>query len=212
MFRACWVNGLAVFAFVVRNTVGSKLVSRISKGVLVFLRPVHVVSYCVSGNGIRCVDVRVPGAISAADVAALLASLVTRSEESRALMASPSNSLTRLLVDQILTTRLASSGENNLLVLESIVVIGNNRGVLLVSLDDGSSPLAAGNNLGLGALGGITSALGATSVLAIGAFLGGGEGGIALMAGPANTHADGFVHAENGLVGRSRLPFRRLDI
>jgi len=171
----------------------TKFVSRITIWIFVLLR-------------------RVSRAVRAADVATLLASLVTGNKQCRTLVASSAHPLTGLLMDQILSASLAGSGEDNLLLVKGVRVVGNNRGVLLVGLDDGGTSLAAGDNLGFGSLGRVTSTLGATGMLTVGALLGRGEGGIALVAGSANAHADGLIHTENGVVGRSSLKFRNLDI
>lgn len=145
-------------------------------------------------------------------MSALVACLVTGNIERLAFVASSSDSLTGLLVNKVLTTSLAGPGEDNLLIVIGVRVVGNNRGVLLVGLDNGSPSLAAGDDFGLGALGRVTGALGATGVLAVGAFLGGGEGRTALVAGSSDAHADWLIHTENSVVGGSGLQLGELDV
>lgn len=145
-------------------------------------------------------------------MSALVAGLVTGNIERLAFVASSSDSLTGLLVNKVLTTSLAGPGEDNLLIVKGVRVVGNNGGVLLVGLDNGSPSLAAGDDFGLGALGRVTGALGATGVLAVGAFLGGGEGRTALVAGSSDAHADGLIHTENSVVGGSGLQLGELDV
>jgi hypothetical protein len=140
------------------------------------------------------------------------ACLVTGEEEGLAFVAGSSDALTGLLVNQILTTCLARPGKNNLLLLECVGVIGDDGRILLVGLDNGGSLLTAGDNLGLGALGRVSGALGATGMLAVGTFLGRSKGSIASVAGSSNAHADRLVHAKNGVVGRSRLQLGKLDV
>jgi hypothetical protein len=175
------------------HTVGTELISRIT--VWIFL---------LFG--------RVARAVGAADVSALSTRLVTRNKEGRTFMAGSSHTLTRLLVDQVLSAGLARSGKDNLLLIKGIRVVGDDRSVLLVGLDDGGTSLTAGNDLGLASLRRITGTLGATGMLAVGALLGGRERGVALVAGSSNAHTDRLVDAENGVVGRSSLKFGNIDI
>lgn len=140
-----------------------------------------------------------------------LASLGASGEHNLALVAGSSHTLSRFLVNEILTTRLAWPSEDDLLLLPAVV--GNDGSILLVRLDEGRSLLPADNLLGLGSLGGVAGALGAADVLAVGALFSGSEGSIAAMAGSAYTHADGLVHAENGIgCGRGSLPLGCLDL
>lgn len=143
---------------------------------------------------------------------ALGAVLVAFDEECLTLVTRPSHSLAWLLVDEVLSARLAGSGEGDVLALP--FVVGYEGSVLLVGLDDGRSLLAAGNELGLGPLRGVAWALGAADVLAAGALLCGRKGGLAAVAGSTNAHADGLVHTENGLVGvrGNGVPVRGLDV
>lgn len=193
MFGTGWEDRLTVLALIVRYTARPKFVSRIAIRVLVFLGWVS-------------------RAVCATNMSAFAACFVTGEEKSLAFMASSSDTLTGLLVNQILATGLARSGKNNLLLLECVGVIGDDGGVLLVSLDDGGSLLTAGDDLGLGALGRVSGALGATGVLAVGTFLGGCKGSIASVAGSSNAHADGLIHAKNRVVGRSSLQLGKLDV
>ena len=191
-------------------TIGTKLISRITVWVFLLFGPNEWLVrklICLSA-----VNLRVARAVGAADVSALSTRLVTRNKEGRAFMASSSHTLTRLLVDQVLSAGLARSGEDNLLLIKSIRVVGDNRSVLLVGLDDGGTSLTAGNDLGLASLRRITGTLGATGMLAAGALLGGRERGVALVAGSSNAHTDRLVDAENSVVGRSSLKFGNIDI
>lgn len=149
----------------------TKFVSRITIWVFVLLGPAQLVSNYITTR-ILGLNIRVSRAVRAADMAALLASLVTGNKQRRTLVASSAHPLAGLLMDQILSASLAGSGEDNLLLVKGVRVVGNNRGVLLVGLDDGGTSLAAGDNLGFGSLGRVTGTLGATGMLAVGALLG----------------------------------------
>lgn len=127
-------------------------------------------------------------------------------------MTSSSDTLTGFLVHKILTTCSAGTSENDLLFIVGETVVGDDRGVFLVSLDNGGPSLSARDDLGLGTLGRIASALGAAGVLAVRTFLSRGKSSAAFVAASADTHSDGLVHTKHGVVGRSRLPFRSLDI
>lgn len=192
MLSTRWEYSLTVPAFVMRYAVGTKLISRITIWVLVLLGWIS-------------------RTVCAADVSALVTSLAAREEEGLALVAVPSHSLTGFLVDEILSSSLAGSSKNNLLFVKLIRVIGNDWGVLLVGLDDGGPPLATGDNLCFGSLGRVAGALCATGMLAVGALLGRGKGGAALVAGSSNTHADGFVHTKDSVVGGSSGELGKLD-
>ena len=125
-------------------------------------------------------------------------------------MAGSPDTLARFLINQVLSTLPAGSSEDNLLSLKAVV--GDDGLILLVGLDESGPLLAAGDELGLGALRGVTGALGAADVLAVDALLGRAKVGIALVAGSANAHADGLVYAQDRVVGGRRLPFARLDL
>lgn len=172
MVGACGEYGLAVLAFVMRYAVRTKLVSRITIRILLLLGPMYIVSNQLGHVVNQQHHVRVSWTVSAADMSALVARLVAGKEKSLALVASPAHSLTRLLVNQVLTSGLAGSSENNLLFVAAVRVIGNDGSVLFVGLDDGSSSLAAGDNLRFGSLGRVASALGATGMLAVGTLPG----------------------------------------
>lgn len=138
--------------------------------------------------------------------------LATSGEEGLAFVTSSPDSLARLLMHQILAARLARSGENNLLLLEGVVIVGDDGRIFLVGFDNGSPPLTTGNQLSLGALGRVTGALGASDMLAVGAFLGRSEVGVTSVAGTSYAHTNGLVHAENSIIGRSSVPIRRLKL
>lgn len=185
------VHTFAFLAFVVRNAVGSKLVSRIAKGVFVLLG-------------------RVSGTIGTAGMATTVAFLASSLEKRFAFVTSSPHTLTRLLVDKILTTGSAGALENNFFLVPAIV--GDNWGVVLVGLDDGGSSLSAGNKFLFGTLGWVSCALGATLVVAADAFVGGTEVGIALVTRAAHSHADGLVHAEDMIINCSgSMPFGGVD-
>jgi hypothetical protein len=95
----------------VRHTVGTEFISRITVWVLVLLGWVS-------------------RAVSAANVATLRTCLVTGDKEGRTFVAGSSHTLTRLLVNQVLTTGLAGSGEDDLLLVKSVRVVGNDGSVL----------------------------------------------------------------------------------
>jgi hypothetical protein len=126
-------------------------------------------------------------------------------------VATSSDTLAWLLIDQVLTTGLAGSLEDNLLLVPGI--IGNDGGVLLVGLDDGSPPLTASDELFLGPLRGVAGALSTSGVFAISAFVAGGKVGVALVTGSADTHANWLVHTEDGVVTCGcGVPFRRAEL
>ena len=136
----------------------------------------------------------------------LVAPLTACGEEGLTFVARTSHSLARLLVNEVRTARLAGLGQRRVL-LAVIAVVGDDGRVLLVGLDQGSTPLAAGNLLGLGALGRIALVLGRATA---GAFLCGTEGGAAGSAGAMHTHADGFLDTESGTLGG--VPLALLDL
>lgn len=115
-------------------------------------------------------------------------------------------------MNQVLSTSLAGSSKDDFLLVKGIRIVRNNRGVLLVGFDDGGTSLTAGNDFGLASLGRVTGALGATSMLAAGTLLGGRKGGVALVTGSSDAHADRLVNTEDGVVGRSGLEFGNVDI
>jgi hypothetical protein len=115
-------------------------------------------------------------------------------------------------VNQVLATGLARSGKNDLLLVKGVRVVGNDRSVLLVGLDDGGTSFTAGDDLGLASLRRVAGTLGATSMLAVGALLGGRKGCVALVTGSSYAHTDWLVNAENGVIGRSSLKFGNVDI
>lgn len=156
------------------------------------------------------VNLRVSGAVRAANVLALLACLGSGCEERIALVASSSDTLTGLLVDEILASRLAWALKNNLFL--DWAVVGQYRGILAVGLDLGSSPFTTSDDLGLGALWWVPRAFGAAAMAAVGAFFGGAKGSVAAMAGPSNAHSNGFVHAKHGVAGDGALPFHGVNL
>jgi hypothetical protein len=156
------------------------------------------------------IDLRVSRTVSAADVTASLADFGSSNEQCVAFMASPSDTLTGLLVDKVLAACLAGACKHKVLVLWAVV--GLDRRVLAVGLDLGSSPLSTSNNFGLGALRRVTRAFGATSVVAVGTFLASAKGSVATMTSPANAHSDGLVHAQDGVARDGLLPFHGLNL
>lgn len=141
---------------------------------------------------------------------ALLARLGSGCEERIAFVASSSDTLTGLLVDEILAPGLAWALENNLFL--DWGVVGQYRSILAVGLDLGSSPFTTGDDLGLGALWWIPRAFGTAAMVAVGAFLSCAKGGVAAMAGPSNAHSNGFIHAEYSVVGHGTLPFHGMNL
>jgi hypothetical protein len=96
----------------VRYAVGAKLVSGIAKRIFVLLG-------------------RVPRAIRATDVTTSLAHLDSRGKEMLALVAGPSHTLSRFLINKVLPTHFAGSLENiDLGPIE--VVVGDDRRSLFV--------------------------------------------------------------------------------
>lgn len=188
-----------------RYTFRAKLITRVTKGVFILFRSVYVLT------NFRCDvvgvggDIRVSGTIGATNMATSFACFTTCGEHYIALVTCPSNALTRLLVNQILTPRLAGSLENNVLVFGAIV--GNYRRVLFVGLDESRPFLTAGKHLGLGALRRVAGTLGAAMVLAAGALLVGRKDSVALVASSSDSHANRLVHAEDSVVGRGSVPF-----
>lgn len=181
------IKRLALFAIVMRDAVRTKLVAGVAERILVLLAWFS-------------------GAVSAPHMTAIGALLAARREEGLALMTGPAHTLAMLLEHQVLTTRFAGPLENEFLLV--LAVVGDDRGVLLVRLDESGPPLATGNRLLFRALGRIASALGAARVLAIGALLLLAEGCIASVASPANTHTNRLIDAEDRLVRGRVHPFR----
>lgn len=141
-----------------------------------------------------------------------LAVLGAGREETVALVARPPHPLARLLVHQLLAARLAGLGHVNLL-RRVYGVVRDDGHVLLVPLENGGPPLAAGGELGLGPGGRLAQAAVAADVVAVGALAGvEGEAGAAAVAGTADAHADGLVNTQHGLVGLDRLPVAGHDL
>lgn len=155
------------------------------------------------------VNLRIPRAFRATDVLASLASLVSRSEEALAAAASPAHALARLLVNQILSSSLGGTSEDEVL-LGLRVPVGDDGGVLGTVLDYLCALLPALLPLGLGLLGRDTRALLAPRMLALGAFLGSSERGVALVALAVDTHLDGLLNTES--MALSRVPLARLQL
>lgn len=141
---------------------------------------------------------------------AISASLAAGCKQSLALVTCPPHTLAGLFVDQILTTSLARSRENDLFLVKAVV--WNDRRVLLVGLDDGSPLLATGNDLGLGALRRVSRTFGAADVLTVGALLGRVEVSIALVTASTHSHTDRLVHSEDGVIGSCALPLAGFDL
>lgn len=164
-----------------RNARRSELITRVAKGILVLLGWVS-------------------RTVSTADMAAATTSLCASDKHRLALVASSPHALTGLAVNKVLSTGLAWSGKNQALV-RTVIPVRDDGSIFLVGLDNCSATLARGGKLGLRSLGRVTNALGAANVLAVGTLLGVGKGCAALVAGPANTHPDRFVHTKDSLVG-----------
>lgn len=166
----------------------------------------------VSVDMSRGFNVRVSGTVGAAVVAALGACLAASGKERLALVAGSANPLSGLLVNEILSSSLAGALEDDVLgVLRIVRVVGDDGSVLLLGLEDGGALLPARDALGLGPLGRVADALGATDVLAGRALFGGGEGSVALVARSVNTHADGLLDAESGALGGDPLALLNLE-
>ena len=126
-------------------------------------------------------------------------------------MAGSPDTLAGLLVNKVLAAGLARPLEHGFLFIPATVV-GDDGRILLVCFDQCSTSLATGNDFGLGALRRVSSTFGAADMLTIGTLLGRGESGIALVASPANAHADRLVHAKDSIIGRRNLPIAGLDV
>lgn len=188
----CWVwreERLALVAVEMRYGARSELIPRISERILVLLR-------------------RIPRTVRTADMRALLTLLGPCGKEGLALVASPSDTLSRLLMDKILTSRLTRTCKNYLLRL--VVIIWDNWCLLGHPLHQSSPPVAAGLLLGLRATGRVASALSAASMLALGAFLRRAEGSIARMAGAVDAHTDWLLNTQG--MALSRMPFTGRDL
>lgn len=116
-----------------------------------------------------------------------------------------SDTLARLLVNEVLTTSPARPLKHIVLLFPG--VIGNDGSVFLVGLGNSGSLLAAGDKLVLGTLRRITGAFGASQVLTIGTFFGSRECRIAPVACSSDAHANRFINTENGVVLGGILPF-----
>ena len=151
-------------------------------------------------------NLRIARAVGTAAVAAALANLDARAEQGVALTAGPPDTLTRLPVDEVLTTRLRRALEDRLFVLLRIPL--DNEGLVL--LLESSAFSAACLLLGLGPLRWNPGTLLAAVVLALAALLVGAEGSIALVALPMDTHLDGLLNAQD--VAIRRVPLAGLHI
>ena len=156
------------------------------------------------------VNLRIPRAVRAANVLAILASLDTRSVKGLALATCPAHTLARLLVNQILTSGLGGTSENEILLALLGVPVGDDGGVLGTLLDDLSALLPALLPFGLGLLGRRARALLAPRVLALGALLGSSERGVALVALAVDAHLDGLLNTESMTL--SRVPLAGLQL
>lgn len=183
-----WELGLADDAGEARYRLGAKDVAGVADGVLVLL----------------C---RIARTVGAADVLAARAGLVARDKELVALAAVAAQALARLLVDEVLAAVLGRDTQNN--GLARGVPVGDDGSVRLLLLEDLGAAFAAGNLLGLGALGRVPRALLAAHMLALGAFLGRAELGVALVAHAVDAHADGLVDPQG--IALDRVPFAGLD-
>jgi hypothetical protein len=156
------------------------------------------------------VYLRVSRAVGAADVFALFACFISGHEEGIALMASSSDTLTRLFMDKILAPRLAWALKNSILLCWAVV--RQYRGIFSIGLDFRSSPFATSEDLSLRALWWVARAFGATAVVAVGAFLGTAKGSVAAMAGSSNAHSNGLVHTKDGIARDGALPFHGMNL
>lgn len=138
------------------------------------------------------------------------ASLVSRSEEGLAAAASPAHTLARLFVNQILSSSLGGTSEDEVLLGLLGVPVGNDGGVLGTLLDYLGALLPALLPLGLCLLGRNARALLAPRMLALGALLGSSERGVALVALAVDTHLDGLLNTEGMALGR--VPLARLEL
>lgn len=131
-------------------------------------------------------------------------------EQFRTVAARSSDSLSRFLVNQVLTPCLSRPSKYDL--LRRRVVINGDRRILGALLEDGSPSLAARNLLGLGSLGRVARALFAADVLAVRvrALPRRSEGGTAIVADPVDTHANRLLNSQSLTLGR--MPFARLDL
>jgi hypothetical protein len=123
------------------------------------------------------------------------------------LAAGASDSLSGLLVNEVLASCLGRLRENNLLLRE--IPIGDDGWVLRSLLENGGPFLAALFSLGLSSRRGHARALLATRVLALRALLSEPERCAAVMALAVHTHLDGFLNAQHMALGR--IPFARLE-
>jgi hypothetical protein len=143
-------------------------------------------------------------------VLALFACLGSGRKECVALVASSSDTLTGLLVDEILAACLAGALKNDLFL--DWAIVGQYRGIFAVGLDLGSSPFTTSDDLGLGALRWVPRAFGAAAMVAVGAFLSGAKGSVAAMTGPSNAHSNRFVHTKHGVARDGALPFHGMNL
>jgi hypothetical protein len=122
------------------------------------------------------------------------------------------DTLTRFLIDQVLTTSPARFLENHRFLINAII---NNEGsIFFLGPDELCPSLAAGNLLLLRAPGRVACTFNAAGVLAAGALLGGREVRLTPVAGTANSHSDRLIDAQNSVVGRvdgDGLPIGSLD-
>lgn len=158
-------------------------------------------------------NLRIPRAIRTASMLATLTSLISRSEKLLTLTASSADSLTGLLMDEILASGFRRPAENNLLLRQ--IPVGNDRGVLRTLLKNRSSLLAALFLLGLGALRRDTWALLAPSMFALGALFSKPERCVAEMALPVDTHTNWLLNTKSmsfGFMPLAGLQFQSVKL
>lgn len=132
--------------------------------------------------------------------------LSARSKQATAHMASAPNPLPWLFVDQTLATSLTWPLENYV-VRVRVVVVGGQKGGLPFGLEHGDAAFPARNLLGFSTLGRVALVLGGSTGRAL---LRRRPVDIAGSTGTADTHANRFVHAKSGSLGR--IPFVLLDL
>ena len=132
-------------------------------------------------------------------------------KQSLAFVAVSPDSLARFLMDKILSIFLGRLFELHF-SLGIPVPVGNNGSIFFVGFDESGSPLTSSNLLFLGTGRWMSNTLVATHMLALGAFLGGGESRITAVAVTTNAHANWFVHAEDGHIRSCLLPLRGFDL
>lgn len=131
---------------------------------------------------------------------AAFAHLGSRKEKRIAFVTGSPDALPGFLVHEVMTTSHLVGSPEDIDLGRIKVIVGDDRGILLVGLDNGSPLQTARDELLFGTLWRVSSAAGAPSVLAVGTFLFPGEVRIALVAVSSYAHTNWLVHPQDSII------------